>query len=142
MAITQIFVNLPVADVAASTAFYESLGFTKNPQFSDETTSCMVISDSIFAMIATKEKLQGFSRNPLADEGVRVINALGAESREEVDRIAGAALAGGGTEPNDVQDYGWMYNRAFTDLDGHHWEVAYMDEAAMAEAFAEGTPEV
>ncbi|GAB4083585.1 VOC family protein [Myceligenerans cantabricum] len=136
MSIKQIYVNLPVADVPASTAFYEALGFTKNPDFSDETTSCMIIGENIFAMIATTEKLQGFTKNKIATDGVRVINAIGAESREEVDRVAGAALAAGGTEPNDAQDYGWMYNRAFTDLDGHHWEVAYMDEAAMAEAFA------
>lgn len=138
MAIHQIYVNLPVADVARSTAFYEAIGFTKNPQFSDETTTGLVLGENIFAMIMTHEKLQSFTKNTVATDGVRVINALGAESREEVDRIADAALASGGSEPNDVQDFGWMYNRAFTDLDGNHWEVAYMDEAAMQEAFAQG----
>lgn len=137
MSINQIYVNLPVADVARSTAFYEALGFTKNPDFSDENTSCIVFGENIFAMIMTKEKLQGFTRYDVADGGVRVINALGADSREGVDRVADAALAAGGTESNETQDYGWMYNRAFADPDGHHWEVAYMDEAAMKEALAE-----
>lgn len=137
MAIHQIYVNLPVADVAASTAFYEGLGFTKNPQFSDDSTTGLEIGENIFAMIMTREKLQGFTTDKVTSDGVRVINALGAQSREEVDRIVDAALAAGATTPNDTQDLGWMYNRAFADPDGHHWEIAYMDEAAMAEAFAE-----
>ncbi|MBO0608108.1 VOC family protein [Myceligenerans salitolerans] len=137
MSINQIYVNLPVADVARSTAFYEALGFTKNPQFSDENSSCVVIGDNIFVMIMTREKLQGFTKHEVATDGVRVINALGADSREGVDHVVDAALAAGATASNDTQDYGWMYNRAFADPDGHHWEVAYMDEEAMKEAFAE-----
>jgi predicted lactoylglutathione lyase len=141
MSINQIYVNLPVIDVARSTEFYQALGFATNPEFSDENTSCIVMGENVFAMITTKEKLQGFTRNKIADDGVRVINALGTESREEVDRIADAALAAGATESNETQDYGWMYNRAFADPDGHHWEVAYMDEQAMREATAEEPPE-
>ncbi|GAB3171529.1 VOC family protein [Myceligenerans halotolerans] len=137
MSINQIYVNLPVADVARSTEFYEAIGFAKNPQFSDENTTGLVIGENIFAMIMTKEKLQGFTSHEVATDGVRTITALGAGSREEVDRIVDAALAAGATVPNETQDYGWMYNRAFADADGHHWEVAYMDEEAMKEAFAQ-----
>ncbi|MFD6445500.1 VOC family protein [Promicromonospora sp. NPDC060204] len=136
MAITSIFVNLPVADVRASTAFYEAVGASVNPDFSDETSTSLVLSGAVYIQIMNHEKFASFTKQPIAADGIEVINALGVESREEVDRIAGAALVAGGTETDETKDIGWMYGRAFADLDGHHWEVMFMDEAAMAEAFA------
>ncbi|GGM16181.1 VOC family protein [Promicromonospora citrea] len=136
MAVTQIFVNLPVADVQASRAFYEAVGASVNPEFSDESSTSLALGETVFVQIMNHTRFTSFTKRPVATDGVEVINALGVGSREEVDRIADAALQAGGTESNDAQDLGWMYNRAFADLDGHHWEVAFLDEAAMAEAFA------
>lgn len=136
MAITKIFVNLPVADVKASTAFYEALGGSVNPEFSDDSSSSIALGEAVFVQIMSRERFTSFTKRPIASDGVEVINALGVESREEVDRVAGAALAAGGTETGEANDMGWMYGREFTDLDGHRWEVVFMDEAAMAEAFA------
>lgn len=136
MAITTIYVNLPVADVRASTAFYEAIGGTVNPDFSDESSASVTLGDTVFAQLLSREKFAGFTQRSIATDGIEVINALGVDSREDVDRIGSAALAAGGTETDEARDMGWMYGRAFADLDGHHWEVMYMDEAAMAEAFA------
>lgn len=133
MAITQIYVNLPVTDVDASKRFYEALGASINPQFTDETSAQVVFSDTVYAQIMSHETFQSFTKFPIAKEGIEVINALAAESREEVDRIVDAAVATGGTEPRPVQDMGWLYNRAFTDPDGHLWEVLALDESAMSE---------
>jgi uncharacterized protein len=138
MSATGIFVNLPVADPAKSRAFYESLGFSINPQFSDEQTSCVVLGENICAMIMATDRFKEFTSKDVASAGIEVINAFSVTSREEVDRIADAALAAGGAETRSTQDMGWMYNRNFADLDGHHWEAVYIDEQAMAEAFAQG----
>ena len=130
-----IFVNLPVADVKRSTAFYEAVGATKNPQFSDDSTSCMVISDTIFVMIMTHEKFRQFSPKaiPNAHETAQVLLALSADSREAVDDMTAKAGAQGvKLDPCPQQDYGFMYGRSFEDPDGHIWEVVWMDvEAAM-----------
>ena len=134
-----IFVNLPVADVKRSTAFYEAVGATKNPQFSDDSTSCMVISDTIFVMILTHEKFRQFSPKaiPNAHETAQVLLALSADSREAVDDMTAKAGAQGvKLDPCPQQDYGFMYGRSFEDPDGHIWEVMWMDPAAV-----EGQPE-
>ena len=138
MAITKIFVNLPAADIKGSTAFYEALGGSVNPEFSDESSASIVLGDAVFVQLMTRERFATFTKRPIASDGIEVINALGVESRDDVDRIGGAALAAGGTETGEANDMGWMYGRSFADLDGHHWEVMFMDEAAMAEAFASG----
>ena len=129
-----IFVNLPVADVKRSTAFYEAVGATKNPQFSDDSTSCMVISDTIFVMILTHEKFRQFSPKaiPNAHETAQVLLALSADSREAVDNMTAKAGAQGvKLDPCPRQDYGFMYGRSFEDPDGHIWEVMWMDPAAV-----------
>jgi predicted lactoylglutathione lyase len=129
-----IFVNLPVADLPKSTRFYEAMGGTKNPQFSDDTASCIVISDTIFAMLLTHDKFRQFTARPIADahRTCQVMLALSAGSRADVDLVVGKAGAGGGkADPNPAQDHGFMYGRSFEDPDGHIWEVFWMDQAAV-----------
>lgn len=129
----KIFVNLPIKNLAASTAFFTKLGFTFNAQFTDENATCMVVSDDIFVMLLVEPFFSNFIDKPIADAKAvtEVILALSAESRAEVDDIVGKAVAAGGRESQDPRDHGWMYQRSFEDLDGHQWELAYMDEAAL-----------
>ena len=130
-----IFVNLPVTDLARSIAFYEAIGATKNPQFSDDTAACMVISETIYVMVLTHAKYAQFTQKPIADahRTSQVLICLSQPSREEVDAsVAKAANAGGKGDPGPKQDYGFMYGRSFEDPDGHHWEVMWMDPAAAA----------
>ncbi|MDQ8756838.1 VOC family protein [Sphingosinicella sp. LHD-64] len=131
-----IFVNLPVADLDAAKAFYEAIGAVNNPQFTDETAACMVFSDTIFVMLLTHEKFAEFTPKKIADAHAtsEVLIALSAESREGVDEIADKALAAGGRESRERQDYGFMYARSFEDLDGHIWEPMWMDLEAATEA--------
>ena len=126
-----IFVNLPVADLATSQAFYEALGFVNEPRFSDETGACMVWSDAIFVMILTHDKWRQFTDRPIPDAGSsEVMLAIGAASREAVDTMADAAGAAGGiADVNPGQDHGFMYSRDFADPDGHVWEPFWMDPA-------------
>ncbi|MCT4352796.1 VOC family protein [Streptomyces sp. Je 1-79] len=130
-----IFVNLPVKDLEASKAFWGKLGYSFNPQFTDETAACMVISDTIFAMLLTEAKFKEFTKpgKEIADatRTTQVLLALSAESREKVDELADGALAAGGSPAKEPLDYGTMYGRSFTDPDGHHWEVMWMDPAAV-----------
>lgn len=138
-----IFVNLPVADLARSTAFYEAIGFTRNPKFSDETASGMVLSDAIHVMLLTHDKWKGFTSKaiPNAKESAQVMLCLSRDSRDAVDAIVGqAAGAGGNADCDPPQDFGFMYGRSFEDPDGHNWEVMWMDPAAAEqgpEAFAQ-----
>ena len=127
-----IFVNLPVRNLDKSVAFFKALGFSFNPQFTDETATCMVISDTIFAMLLSHEKFAGFSPKPIADtdKTTEVLIALSRDNREAVDAIVEAALAAGGSTFSEPQDHGFMYGRAFRDLDGHVWEAFWMDPAA------------
>lgn len=125
-----IFVNLPVRDLARSTAFYQALGATKNDQFSDDTASSMVFSDTIYAMLLTHEKYSQFTSKPIADaqKTSQVLIAITAESRAEVDAVLDKAKGAGGlVDPRPAQDYGFMYSRSFDDPDGHTWEVVWMD---------------
>lgn len=129
----KIFVNLPVKDLDRSKAFFASLGYTFNPQFTDATAACMVISDDIYAMLLTHEKFAMFSPRPISDAhaATEVLTCLSVESREKVHEIADAALAGGGKEVRECQDHGFMLFRSFEDLDGHVWEIMWMDPAAV-----------
>jgi predicted lactoylglutathione lyase len=129
---TSIFVNLPVSDLEASKAFYTALGYSINPNFTDETAACVVFSDTIYAMLLTHAKFSEVTTQPIADTqtATAAIVAISADSREAVDALATKALEAGGSETYDPQDLGFMYSRAFRDLDGHHWEVLWMDEAA------------
>ena len=132
-----IFVNLSVADLAATEAFYSAIGFTKNEVFSDETAMGLELSESIWVMALTQDKFRSFltGSTEVADPRAvtQVMNALSADSREDVDRIAEAALANGGSPWRDAEDQGFMYGRSFTDPDGNVWEVVWMDlEAAAA----------
>ncbi|MFE2169216.1 VOC family protein [Streptomyces sp. NPDC059447] len=128
-----IFVNLPVKDLDAAKDFWAKLGYSTNPQFTDENAACLVISDTIFAMLLTEAHFKTFATKPIADAGsvTEVMVALSAESREKVDEIVDAALAAGGTEPRPAMDMGFMYGRAFEDLDNHVWELVWMDPAAV-----------
>ena len=132
-----IFVNLPVADLAAAAAFYEAIGAANNPGFTDDTAACMVFSDTIHVMLLTHDKFKQFTPRPVADAHAtsEVLIAISADSRAGVDEITEKALAAGGREARVKQDYGFMYSRSFEDLDGHIWEPFWMDvEAATAAA--------
>ncbi|MFP3987602.1 VOC family protein [Streptomyces sp. E11-3] len=128
-----IFVNLPVKDLDVSKKFFGELGYSFNEQFCDETTACLVISDTIFAMLITEPRFGEFAIKPIADatRSTEVLLCLSAESREKVDELADRALAAGGSPAKDPQDFGQMYGRSFQDPDGHHWEVMWMDPAAV-----------
>jgi predicted lactoylglutathione lyase len=138
-----IFVNLPVADLAAAKAFYEAIGFTNNPQFTDETAACMVLTDVIHVMLLTHDKFAQFTSKRIADAHAtsEVLICISADSREGVDEITDKALAAGGREPREKQDHGFMYGRSFEDLDGHIWEPMWMDMAGFAAATAQSQPE-
>jgi predicted lactoylglutathione lyase len=125
----QIFVNLPVKDLDKSKAFFEAIGYTINPQFTDEKAASVVFSDTIYAMLLTEEYYATFTTKAIADARTtsEALLALGVDSREAVDRLVDSALAAGATEPRQAQDHGFMYTRAFDDLDGHGWEVLWMD---------------
>ena len=130
---TMIFVNLPVRDLAASMAYYKALGFDHNPQFTDDTAACIVISDTIFVMALTHGKFAEFSSKPIPDPKTTTaaLYALSCDSRAAVDAIAEAGIKAGGTETRDAQDYGFMYGRAVADPDGHVWEYTWMDMSQM-----------
>jgi len=132
-----IFVNLPVTDLARATAFYQAIGAEKNEQFSDETASCMVLSETIHVMLLTHDKFRQFTPKKIADARTssEVLICISADSREAVDDVVGKAQgAGGGVDPGPKQDYGFMYGRSFEDPDGHIWEVMWMDIAAVTTA--------
>jgi predicted lactoylglutathione lyase len=133
-----IFVNLPVADLDRSVAFYRAIGAEQNLQFTDETATMMSFSEAINVMLLTHDKFRQFTPLPIADpqEWAQVLLALSCDSRDEVDAITANALAGGGREVHGGEDYGWMYSRAFADPDGHGWSPVWMDVAAAAEAMA------
>jgi predicted lactoylglutathione lyase len=128
----QIFVNLPIKNMERSKAFFGALGFSFNPQFTNEQGACMVVSDSIYVMLLVEPFFQTFTRKPIADAGktTEVLICLSCESRAEVDDMVRKAVAAGGSTPNAPQDHGFMYGHGFQDLDGHIWELAYMDPSA------------
>ena len=133
-----IFVNLPVADLDPAKAFYTAIGATNDPRFTDETAAAMGFSDVIHVMLLTHDKFRQFTPKRVADAHAtsEVLIALSADSREAVDDITEKALAAGGREPREKQDYGFMYGRSFEDLDGHIWEPMWMDVAGFEAAAA------
>lgn len=129
----QIFINLPVKDLDQSMNFYTKMGFTNNPQFSDDTAKCMVFSEEIFVMILTHDKFKAFSSKPITDVSMTtaVLLSLSVESIDKVNEIVDNALSAGGKEPIEAKDYGFMQQRTLEDLDGHTWEIFYMDMSKM-----------
>jgi uncharacterized protein len=128
----QIFVNLPIKDMARSQAFFKALGLSFNPRFTNEQGACLEIAPNIFAMLLVEPFFQGFTQLPIADakKTTEVLIALSVDSRAEVDELVAKAVAAGATTPNAPQDHGFMFQHGFADLDGHQWEVFWMDESA------------
>jgi len=127
---TQVFINFPVKDLEKSKTFFGALGYTFNPQFTDESAACMVISDTIYSMLITEPKFKTFTSKEIANGHTtkEVIVCLSCESRQKVDETINNAIAAGGKAwPIEPLDYGFMYYHGFEDLDGHHWEVMFMD---------------
>jgi uncharacterized protein len=124
---TKIFVNLAVKDLDRSKALFDRLGFTFNPQFTDETAACMVIAEDICAMLVTHPKFKEFTKKDIVDahNATEVLTCLSFDSKDEVNKIVDTAA--GGTEAREPMDYGFMYGRSFNDLDGHIWEIIWMD---------------
>jgi predicted lactoylglutathione lyase len=134
-----LFLNLPVADLAASRAFFAQLGFDFNEKFCDEGAACMVVSEQAYVMLLQRERFAEFVTKPVADanEQTALTACVSAADREEVDSLAAAAEAAGAGTAKALQDYGFMYQRSFHDLDGHLWEVAWMDPVAVEKGPAE-----
>lgn len=126
---TNIFVNLPVKDLEKSISFFKAMGYTFNEQFTDETAACMVVSDTIYAMLLTHAKFSEFTSKPIADatKTTEVLTAFSMESKEAVDAICEKAIAAGGSIAKEPYDYGFMYGRSINDPDGHIWEYFWMD---------------
>lgn len=125
----QVFINLAVKDLQKSMDFYAALGFTNNPQFSDDAGKCMVWSEHIFVMLLTHEKFTSFATKPIADtkSNLAGLFSLSVDSVDEVNYITTNGLNAGGTEPSEMKDYGFMQQRTIEDFDGHTWEIFYMD---------------
>lgn len=130
---TKIFVNLPVKNLKQSVAFFTKLGYTFNPQFTDDSATCMIISDTIFAMLMVAERFKEFTKKEVADatKTTEVLLALDCESRKEVDDMVRKAVEAGGSIYAEPQDHGWMYTHSYADLDGHQWELVFMDANAV-----------
>jgi predicted lactoylglutathione lyase len=129
-----LLVNLPVADVARSKAFFATLGFTFDPRFEDEHATLVLVGEQASVMLLSRERFAQFSKLPTADPTTHALAlyCVGVSSRDEVETVVDAALQAGGTEADQAQDYGFMYSRAFFDLDGHGWQILWMDPAAGA----------
>lgn len=134
-----LFLNLPVADLAASRDFFAALGFEFNEKFCDDGALCMVVNDRAYVMLLRRDRFAEFVAKPVAvaGEATALTVAIGAEDREAVDALAETALAAGAGAAKDPQDYGFMYQRSFHDLDGHLWEIAWMDPVAVEQGPAE-----
>lgn len=130
---TKIFVNLPIKNLSKSVEFFTRLGFSFDPKFTDESATCMIVSDDIFVMLLTEERFKDFTPKQVCDatQSTEVLVGLTAQSRQDVDDMVRKALAAGGTTYNEPQDHGFMYGHGFQDLDGHIWEVFYMEPGAM-----------
>lgn len=131
----QIFINLPVKDLNRSMEFYSKLGYTFNPQFTDEKAACMLVGENIFCMLVVESYFSTFTEKEIIDahKQVETLIALSAEDRAEVDDHISKVAEAGGKVLDKTQDYGWMYYRAYQDLDGHHWEIVYMDPKGPSE---------
>ena len=131
--VQQIFVNLPVKDLRKTREFFSKIGFTFNEQFSNDEAASMIIGENIFAMLLVEPFFKSFHNKQIGDatKTAQVINALSVESRAKVDEMVDKALAAGGVFTKEPQDHGWMYGRSFADINGHQWEVFYMDATGM-----------
>jgi uncharacterized protein len=129
---SQIFVNLPVKDLDRSKAFFAKLSYSFNPKFTDATAACMVISDDIYAMLLTEAKFKEFTTKPIANAkaATEVLVCLALESKAKVNEVVDTALSAGAVEARSAMDYGFMFGRSFHDLDGHIWEIIWMDQNA------------
>lgn len=129
--VKQIFVNLPIKDLEKTKQFWIKLGFSFNPQFTDDKAAALVLGENIFSMLITEPFYKTFIKKEIADSSKvsEVITAIGVESREKVDEIVEKAFEAGATNYKETDDYGWMYNRGFQDPDGHLWEVVYINES-------------
>jgi uncharacterized protein len=129
----KIFVNLPVRDLKRSVAFFTKLGFTFNAQFTDEHATCMIVSEEAFVMLLVRERFKDFTKKQICDTATHTegLFALSCASRAEVDELVKTAIAAGGRHAQDPMDHGFMYGWSFYDLDGHHWEVFWMDPSAV-----------
>ena len=132
----KLFVNLAVEDLKASVGFFTQLGFTFNPQFTDDTATCMVIGEHNFVMLLTRQKFESFSPHPVVDarKGTEVLVCLSCTDRAEVDSLVAKAVAAGGNTYNAPQDHGFMYAHGFQDLDGHIWELCWLDPEALSQS--------
>lgn len=128
-----LFVNLAVSDLEKSIAFYTALGFEFNPQFTDENATCMIVNEGAFVMLLVEKFFQNFTKKSIADSKTitEAIMSISVSSRAEVDQFVEKALAAGGTTSNEKMDEGFMYSWSFQDIDGHLWEVLYMDPSAI-----------
>ena len=127
----QIFINLPVKDLKKSVTFFKKLSFKFNSQFTDDKAACMIIGENIYSMLLLEKFFKSFTKKKIADakKTTEVLIAIDVKSRKDVDRMIKKAVAAGGSLYNKPQDHGWMYGHSFADLDGHQWEVLYMDES-------------
>ena len=130
---SKIFINLAVKDLKKSIDFFTKLGFSFNPQFTDEQATCMIVADNIFAMLVIEQRFKDFTKKEIcnAHKNTEVLIAIDADSREKVDEMVKTAVDAGGSIYMEPQDHGWMYGHSFADLDGHQWEIMYLDESAI-----------
>ena len=129
---TQIFVNLPIKNLNKSVAFFTALGFTFNPKFTDENATCMIVDDNIFVMLLVESFFKTFTDKAICDAKIstEVLVCLSCDSRQKVDELVSKAVAAGGSFPRKPQDHGFMYQHGFEDIDGHIWELVYMEPGA------------
>lgn len=130
---TKIFLNLPVRDLNKTIEFFTKLGFKFNPQFTDENATCMIVGEDIFVMLLVEKFFRTFTKKEISDtsKNTEMIVALSMENKEKVDQMINKVVQAGGKESREAQDHGWMYGRSFEDINGHLWEVFYMDEGAL-----------
>ncbi|KAF2511898.1 VOC family protein [Flavobacterium foetidum] len=132
---TKIFLNLAVKDLDKAVSFYNKLGFSTDPKFTNEKGACLVIDENIFVMLLVEEFYQTFTKKQICDatKSSEALMAISVDSREQVDEMLEKAIKAGGTDYDQANDYGWMYQKTFLDIDGHHWEVFFMDESQIPE---------
>ncbi|TDD74730.1 VOC family protein [Flavobacterium caseinilyticum] len=130
---SKIFLNLAIKDLKKSIDFFTTLGFSFNPQFTDEHATCMIIGENIFVMLVTEQRFKDFTKKEIcnAHKNTEVLIAIDVDSREKVDEMVNTAEDAGGSIYMEPQDHGWMYGHSFADLDGHQWEIMFMDENAI-----------
>ena len=131
--VKQIFINLPIKDLNKTNAFFTGLGFSFNPQFSNEIATCVILGENIFAMLLKEEFFKSFTTKEICDakKSTETLICIQVESREKVNELLTIAIASGGNEHREKQDHGWMYARSMEDLDGHIWEIMFADPSAM-----------